>query len=116
MRVGRTRALGISMLGERLTAEQAENWGLIWKSVDDGQLDAAVKDVADRLKKSSPVAMTRIRQSIDAAEGNTFSEQLDLEMRHQSVLIPRNMHEGASAFMEKREPTFPGDRDHQLDT
>ena len=43
-----------------------------------------------------------------AALDNTFSEQLDLEMAHQSVLIPQNMTEGAKAFMEKRAPHFKG--------
>ena len=51
--------------------------------------------------------MTRIRSVIDQALDNNFSDQLDLEMEHQAVLIPRNMTEGAKAFMEKREPRFP---------
>ena len=62
-------------------------------------------------RRSSPSAATRIRQTIDAATQNTFSEQLDLEMVHQGVLIPRNMQEGARAFMEKRPPEFDGKRD-----
>jgi len=52
----------------------------------------------------------RIRQSIDAASTNTFADQLTLEMEHQAVLIPRNMQEGAQAFLEKREPQFDGRR------
>ncbi|MBT4160275.1 MAG: 2-(1,2-epoxy-1,2-dihydrophenyl)acetyl-CoA isomerase, partial [Gammaproteobacteria bacterium] len=60
------------------------------------------------LSVTSSDAMTRIRQSIDAASVNSFSEQLDLEMVHQGVLLPRNMQEGATAFMEKREPVFKG--------
>jgi hypothetical protein len=52
--------------------------------------------------------MTRIRSVTDAALDNSFSDQLDLEMEHQAVLIPKNMTEGARAFMEKREPEFPG--------
>jgi len=105
---GRARALGISMLGDRITADQAENWGLIWKAVDDDQLDAEVERLANTLAATSPEAMTRIRTSIDAAHGNDFSTQLDLELEHQSVLIPRNMVEGAKAFVEKREPQFKG--------
>ena len=62
--------------------------------------------LTSRLKVSSSEAMVRIRQSIDAAPHNSFSDQLDLEMQHQGVLIPRNMQEGAAAFMEKREPSF----------
>ena len=108
--VGRARALGISLLGERVTAQQALDWGLIWSVVDDEGLDAEVGRVASILKRSSPDAVARIRQSIDAAVDNSFSRQLDLEMHHQGVLIPKNMGKGAEAFMAKRDPVFPGQR------
>ena len=104
--VGRARALAAALLGDRISAEQAEAWGLIWKSVADNDLDIEVDKLTSRLKVSSSEAMVRIRQSIDAAAHNSFSDQLDLEMQHQGVLIPRNMQEGAAAFMEKREPSF----------
>ena len=96
------------MLGERISADQAENWGLIWKGVDDAELDAEVERLANTLAVTSPEAMTRIRSSIDSAFVNDFSTQLDLELEHQNVLIPRNMIEGAKAFVEKREPHFKG--------
>jgi len=107
-KVGRARALGISMLGDRITADQAETWGLIWQCVEDDQLDQAIERVTAILSRTSAEAMTRIRSSIDAAENNSYSAQLDLEMSHQSVLIPRNMRAAARAFMEKREPSFDG--------
>jgi len=108
MRAGRATALGIAMLGDRFTADQAVDWGLIWKAVDAEELDAEVARVVDVFKHSSAEAMTRIRSSIDGAASRTFSDQLDLERDHQEVLIPMNMVEGASAFMEKREPNFSG--------
>lgn len=107
-KAGRARALDLAMLGDRITADQAEAWGLIWKSVDDNQLDAEVEQIARKLARTSAEAMTRIRSVTDAALANNFSDQLDLEMEHQAVLIPQNMSEGAKAFMEKREPKFPG--------
>jgi len=110
-KVGRARALGITLLGERIRAQQAQDWGLIWSAVPDADLDAEVARVADILRHSSPATVTRIRQTIDAATHNTFSDQLDLEMEHQAVLIPRNMQAAAQAFMDKREPTFGGERD-----
>lgn len=110
MRVGRARALGMTLLGDRITANQAEAWGLIWRSVPDEELDAEVGRVAMVLKRSSPSACTRIRECVDAAIHHTFGDQLGLEMAHQGVLIPRNMQEGARAFMEKRPPEFGGDR------
>jgi 2-(1,2-epoxy-1,2-dihydrophenyl)acetyl-CoA isomerase len=111
LRVGRARALGIMLLGERVSAAQAQDWGLIWRCVEDDRLDEEVAKVGASLKRSSPAAVTRVRECVDAATRHTFSEQYDLEMAHQEVLIPRNMLEGAQAFMEKREPHFGGERD-----
>jgi len=111
LRAGRARALGITLLGDRISAAQAVDWGLIWQCVEDDALDSEVDRVAGVLKRASPMAMTRIRNAIEAAFGQGLSEQLDLEMQHQAVLIPRNMREGAMAFMERRDPNFSGDRD-----
>jgi len=111
MRVGRARALGITLLGDRIPAAQAEAWGLIWKAVADDDLDDEITHITDVLRRSSPSTSTRIRDTIKAAPTNSLSKQLDLEMRHQAVLIPRNMQEGAAAFMEKREPQFGSERD-----
>jgi len=114
LRVGAARARGIAMLGGRITADQAANWGLIWDAVDDDELDAAVNEVVQVFRTSSPNAMTRIRSAIAQAEHNTFSEQLDLEHQHQSVLIPLNMLEGAKAFVEKRDPVFSSAREGRV--
>ena len=110
MRVGRARALGMTMLGERVTADQAENWGLVWKTVNDEELDSAVGQVIEVLRRSSPAAMSRIRQSVDGAMQRGLADQLDVEMGHQAVLIPRNMADGAAAFLAKSDPSFSGDR------
>ncbi|NIP14852.1 MAG: enoyl-CoA hydratase [Pseudomonadales bacterium] len=110
LRIGRARALGMMLLGDRISANQAEAWGLIWRSVPDDDLDEEVGRVADVLKRSSPSACTRIRDCADAAIHHTFTDQLGLEMAHQGVLIPRNMQQGARAFMEKRTPVFGGER------
>lgn len=110
MRVGRARALGMALLGERVTADQAEDWGLVWKTVDDDELDTAVGQVVDVLRRSSPAAMSRIRASVDGATQRDLADQLDVEMGHQAVLIPRNMADGAAAFLAKSDPSFSGDR------
>jgi len=110
-RVGRARALGIALLGEKIDAKRAEEWGLIWRAVEDDALDAEVTRICDVLRRTSPAAMTRIRSSIDEASDRSLSEQLDVEMEHQAVLIPRNMKEAARAFLEKREPEFGPARD-----
>ncbi len=110
MRVGRARALGMTLLGERVSADQAEDWGLVWKTVDDEELDSAVGQVVDVLRRSSPAAMSRIRASVDGATQRDLADQLDVEMGHQAVLIPRNMADGAAAFLAKSDPSFSGDR------
>lgn len=110
-KVGRARALGITLLGERVSARQAQEWGLIWLAVEDDALDDEVARITSTLKNISPATATRIRNSVDAALDNDFEAQLTLEMAHQAVLIPRNMREGARAFVEKREPKFSGQRD-----
>ena len=110
MRVGRARALGMTLLGERVTADQAADWGLVWRTVDDSELDAAVAQVVDVLRRSSPAAMARIRSAVDGAMQRDLADQLDVEMGHQAVLIPRNMSHGAEAFLAKTDPSFPGER------
>lgn len=106
--VGRARTLGTFLLGDRIGAEQAEEWGLIWRAVADDRLDDEVEKITAKLAGASPNTMVRIRQSIDAASVNSFSDQLDLESLHQGVLIPRNLKEAATAFIEKRAPLFKG--------
>ena len=110
LRLGRARALGVALLGGRIPAQQAAEWGLIWSVVDDADLDSAVQATAEVFKRSSPDAMTRIRTSIEAAGGNSLSTQLNLEAEHAAALIPRNMAEGPAAFTERREPRFAGTR------
>ena len=111
LRAGRARALGIALLGERVGARQAEEWGLIWKAVPDDELDAEVGRIADILRASSPATARRTRDLIDAAIHHTLSGQVTLECEHQAVLIPRNMREGAKAFAQKRQPQFGHRRD-----
>jgi 2-(1,2-epoxy-1,2-dihydrophenyl)acetyl-CoA isomerase len=100
----------MALLGERVSAAQAEEWGLIWRAVPDEDLDAETAKAVAILKNSSPDASVRIRETVDAAMDNSFERQLELEMEHQAVLIPKNMKAGAKAFLEKRKPTFDGSR------
>lgn len=106
MRAGRAKALGMAMLGDRVSADQAAEWGLIYGAVDDDQLDDEIARACEILVRTSPQAMTRIRSAIDTAADRSFSDQLDVERDHQEVLIPLNMGEGAAAFLEKRDPDF----------
>lgn len=111
LRVGRARALGISLLGERISATQAQEWGLIWKSVDNEHFSEEIGKTVAVLKASSPSAVRRTRDAIDAALSNSISDQLSLETANQAILIPRNMPEGIRAFRDKRKPEFGAHRD-----
>ena len=105
---GRARAVGLSLLGERLSAQQALDWGLIWACVQDDQLAAQAQALALRLAQLPAHAAQEIRRTYDHAEGATLPEQLDYEASRQRELIDRpEFAEGVRAFLEKREPKFP---------
>ncbi|MDR1968622.1 MAG: enoyl-CoA hydratase/isomerase family protein [Burkholderiaceae bacterium] len=105
--VGRARAVGMSLLGERLSAEQAAQWGLVWACVDDAQLRAQAVSVAARLARLPAHGAREIRAAYDSAASQPLLGQLHYEAERQRVLIDRpEFAEGVRAFMEKREPNF----------
>ncbi len=107
--VGRARARGLAMLGDRLPAEKAEEWGLIWQCVDDEQLNDRAHSLATKLADSPPEAMTEIKRILDESEKNGLVDQLDLERQVQGRLGDTNdFLEGVTAFLQKRKPEFTG--------
>jgi 2-(1,2-epoxy-1,2-dihydrophenyl)acetyl-CoA isomerase len=108
-RVGTARAMGLAMLGEKLTAEQAAAWGLIWECVDDAQLDARVDALAQRLAAMPTRALAAAKQAIHAAATLDLSGSLDLERDLQAQLgVSHDYQEGVAAFLAKRPPRFEG--------
>ncbi len=105
-RLGRGRALGMALMGDRIPAQQAADWGLIWAAVADDQLDDAVDHLVARLKKLSGDAVARTRAIMDGASDRSIAEQLEAETEQQRFLVPRNMVAAASAFLAKRDPEF----------
>lgn len=108
--VGSARALGLAMLGEKLSAEQAANWGLIWKCVDDDQLLAETDALAQYFAAAPTKALVRTKQAIQASAANTLEEQLNLEQDFMRELgHSHDYREGMSALAEKRAPKFRGE-------
>jgi len=77
--VGSARAMGLALLGERLSAEDAERWGLIWKAVDDDRLVAEATRIAQTLAVGPTKGYGLIKKAMQASAGNSLDSQLDLE-------------------------------------
>jgi 2-(1,2-epoxy-1,2-dihydrophenyl)acetyl-CoA isomerase len=108
--VGQARALGLALLGDKLTAEQAEQWGLIWKCVDDADLMPAVRRVAEQLAAGPTRGFARTKEAIYASSGLSLEASLDRERDFQRELgRSHDYREGVAAFMEKRAPNFTGE-------
>lgn len=109
--IGRARSIGLTLLGDRLSAEQAAQWGLIWACVDDGNLADEVASIAARLAALPTHAATETRTLYQAAETNTLVDQLAYERDRQRELINGACFaEGVLAFGDKRRPVFAGRR------
>lgn len=106
--VGWSRAMELSMLAERLTAETALEWGLVNRVVDDEKLVDEAMGYAQRLA-NGPRSLALIRQAYWQTWTNSYEAQLDLEARLQNQAgWSSDFKEGVSAFLEKREAQFRG--------
>ena len=107
--VGQARALGLALTGEPLPADKAAEWGLIWKSVDDDQLDAEVDAVATRLAALPPLGLAAIKQIIRTSWSRNLDEELDQQRDEMRRLgFTHDYREGVAAFLEKRPAKFTG--------
>ena len=107
--VGQARALGLALTGEPLTAEMAEQWGMIWKAVDDEALGAEVDAIATRLASLPPLGLAAIKDMIRSSWARTLDQELDLQRdTMQRLGFTQDYREGVAAFLEKRPPTFTG--------
>ena len=107
--VGTARALGLALLGDKLPAAQAAQWGLIWQCVDDAELPVVTDKLLASLAQASTRGLAAIKAALQASAGNVLPAQLDLERDLQRALgNGDDYREGVAAFVAKRPPRFTG--------
>ena len=106
---GRARAVGLLMLGDNLSAEQAAQWGMIWQVVDDAELKDTALTMARRFATQPTSGLGLIKKALQLSETNTLDQQLELERDYQRMAgRSDDYREGVSAFLGKRPPQFSG--------
>ncbi|OAN52351.1 2-(1,2-epoxy-1,2-dihydrophenyl)acetyl-CoA isomerase [Paramagnetospirillum marisnigri] len=107
--VGTARATALMMLGDKVSAEQAEAWGMIWRCVDDEALMPTALGMARHLAAQPTLGLALTRKALAASASNSLDDQLDLERDLQAIAgRSEDYREGVAAFMEKRPPRFQG--------
>jgi 2-(1,2-epoxy-1,2-dihydrophenyl)acetyl-CoA isomerase len=107
--IGKARAVELSLMGERLPAEKALEWGLVNRVYDDAVLGQETMKLAHDLANGPTVALSLIRQLYWDSSDNSFEDQLNLEFESQRMAgTTEDFKEGVTAFLEKRPAKFAG--------
>ncbi len=107
--VGHARALGMALTGDPVSAEQAADWGLIWKCAEDDQFEANVEALLEKFSKAPTRGLVETKKLIRTAFTRSLNEQLDMERDKMRTLgQSEDYKEGVDAFMHKRVPVFKG--------
>lgn len=107
--IGAARAMGAALFADKISADQAANWGMIYESVPDEGFEAHWRARAAQLANGPTAAYRGVKTAIRASYGNSLDEQLALEAQLQGVCgQTRDFKEGVTAFLEKRPARFEG--------
>ncbi|MFK8083635.1 MAG: 2-(1,2-epoxy-1,2-dihydrophenyl)acetyl-CoA isomerase PaaG [Granulosicoccus sp.] len=107
--VGLARATALCMTGEPVSAEKAENWGMIWRCIDDEQLHTETTALAHRLANQATVGLGYTKMLLRLSQTRTLDDQLKLECDFQQAASKTDdFAEGVDAFLNKRKPNFRG--------
>lgn len=107
--IGEARAKAMTMLGEKVSAKTALDWGMIYDVVPDNQLQEQTKQIALKLAAGPTKTLSSIRQLLAISASNSFAAQLQAEaLAQRGAAKSRDCVEGVTAFIQKRPPTFSG--------
>jgi 2-(1,2-epoxy-1,2-dihydrophenyl)acetyl-CoA isomerase len=107
--VGHARASALMMLGDKVSAQEAVEMGMIYQAVPDGDFEEVVLKTATKVSKMPTAALALTKEALHHTWTHTLEDQLDMELRLQVTAGNTQDHtEGVTAFVEKRKPSFTG--------